>query len=500
MRHVRLLGLATTLISLVASLIYNIAITRKLSIDDLGLLTLLNAATAFSLLPNAVLSFVFPRIAARDSGLSMRASAEVSALFFSASAAMTAGYLAITWGEMGPRAPLVLAAALASELVTYTYSVAGSVLIVKDRGRFVFSNLAQAAAKLIAVPALWLLKWSIEAVLWSSVAITAAPAAYSLVYAMRYAAPGAFKRYLRDVVNAAWVPLLGYAINSFRSLDASIIGLFGALGQLGVWFTLFILSKPYGFSSVLMNITYGELLERGKSRVYEDLLVVLSVSTTISLSYIFFEPLFVNFLRPRDPQLISALLVPIALWSATNILGTLNQFISNVMQGVDKRDIEAEEIRARSYLGSLVLYAHLAELLFTVIYLASIAPLIYLFEKAGVELYAVQGVIVASLLGNIAAFLFRFTRAGGRLGGLIRLRWLTRDYLAPTAAASILLYVVSRVAELPLVPSAYVSLAEIALAVVATAAIYAAASYAISPNFRALSRLVARRLAILINI
>ncbi|MBP1450175.1 MAG: hypothetical protein JZD41_09350, partial [Thermoproteus sp.] len=180
MRHVRLLSLGTALISLAAGLVYNIAITRKLPSAGLGLLTLLNASTAFSLLPNAVLSFALPRIAARDSGLDLKAALGVSSLFFAGSAALTAGYLALTWDKMGPDAPLVLAAALATELVSYISGAASSVLLVKDRGRFVFSNLAQAAAKIAAIPVIEAFKWSVAAVLWSSVAVTAVPAAYSL--------------------------------------------------------------------------------------------------------------------------------------------------------------------------------------------------------------------------------------------------------------------------------------------------------------------------------
>lgn len=485
------MSLGTALISLAAGLIYNIAITRKLPSAGLGLLTLLTASTAFSLLPNAVLSFALPRIAARDSGLNLRAALGVSSLFFAGSAALTAGYLALTWDKMGPDAPLVLAAALATELVNYVLGAASSVLLVKDRGRFVFSSLAQAAAKIAAIPVIEAFKWSVAAVLWSSVAVTAVPAAYSLSRAARYAAPGSFLKYLREVANAAWVPLMGYAVNSFRALDATVIGIFGALEEVGLWYVLFMLSKPYVFSGLLSNITYGELLERGRSGVYRDLLMVLYTATAISLSYIFFEPLFVNFLRPRDPQYAAPLLAPIALWAAGNVLGALNQFLGNIMQGVDKRDIAAGEIKARAYLGSLVLYAHLAELVFTAIYLASMVPLIYLFRRAGVELYAIMGVVASSFLANAAAFAFRFTKAGGRVWPLIG-GPLARDYLAPTLAASAALYAASSVVRFPLVPSVYVSLAEVAAAVVLTAGIYLAASLAISRTSRELFALAAR--------
>ncbi|MBP1449475.1 MAG: hypothetical protein JZD41_05640, partial [Thermoproteus sp.] len=285
--------------------------------------------------------------------------------------------------------------------------------------------------------------------------------------------------------------LMGYAVNSFRALDATVIGIFGALEEVGLWYVLFMLSKPYAFSGLLSNITYGELLERGRSGVYRDLLMVLYTATAISLSYIFFEPLFMNFLRPRDPQYAAPLLTPIALWAAANVLGALNQFLGNIMQGVDKRDIAGGEIKARAYLGSLVLYAHLAELVFTVVYLASMVPLIYLFRRAGVELYAIMGVVASSFLANAVAFAFRFTKAEGRVRPLIG-GSLAKDYLAPTLAASAALYAASSVVRFPLVPSVYVSLAEVAAAIVLTASVYLAASLAISRTSRELLALAAR--------
>lgn len=497
-RHLRLLGALTSLVTLAVSLLYNVAITRKLPIEDLGLVTLLNASTVFSLLPNAVLGFALPRITARDGGLDLKAVLGAVTLFFAASAGLTAGYLATVWGKLGASGLLVAATALASELFTYISSAASSVLMVKDRGRFVYSNLLQAAAKLAAIGVIYAAGWSVAAVLWSSVAITAVPALYGLRHAAKYYVPSSLRRYLREIAHASWVPLMGYAINAFRSLDAAFIGVFGALEQAGLWYVFFMLSKPYAFSTLISGITYGELLEGRRGGLHKDLLMVMALSTIISLSYIFFEPYYVNFLRPGERQYVAALSLPLFLWSAANVIGNLNYFLTNIMQGVDRRDIQAGEIRARSYLGSLVLYAHLAELLFTAIYLGSIIPLVELSRRLGVEYYAIMGVVAASLLANAAALAFRLAMTERR-SRVIDWRPFLADYLPPLAASSAVLYFVSRLLRMPLVSSVYISLAEVAAALSITAAVYVGLSAALSRNFRELLLAALRNLLLLLG-
>ncbi|MEM3326329.1 MAG: hypothetical protein QXK63_02670 [Thermoproteus sp.] len=498
-RRVRLLGALTSLFTLTISLLYNIAITRKLPIEDLGLVTLLNASTAFSLLPNAIAGFAFPRITARDGGLDLRATVGAVTLFFSASAGLTIAYLAAIWGELGPRGPLVAAVALVVEFTTYLSSIASSILMVRDRRRFVALNLLQAAVKLVAIGAIYAARWSVEAVLWSSAAITAAPALYGLYRAAAFQVKADFKRYMRELINAAWVPLMGYAINSFRSLDAAIIGLLGAMEQVGLWYIFFMLSKPYTFSSLLSNITYGELLEGRSGGVYKDLLMVMSLSTIISLSYIFFEPYYVNFLRPGQPQYLAPLLIPLAIWSAANILGNLNFFLANAMQGVDKTDLQNGEIRARSYLGTLVLYAHLAELVFTAVYLGSIVPLMLLAERLGDEYYAITGVVSASALANAAALAFRLVVTDRKSVRLVDWGTFVEDYVPPLLATSVALYFISKTLVLPLVPSVFTSIAEVILALLITASVYVGLSAAMSRNFRVLLTAVLKNLLSILN-
>lgn len=482
-RHLRLLGVLTSLATLATSFLYNLAITRKLPVEDLGLVTLLNASTAFSLLPNAVLGFALPRITARDGGLDLRAVLGATTALFAASAGLTLVYLAAVWGRLGGYGPLVASTALATELFTYISSVSSSVLMVKDRGRFLYSSLLQALTKLAVIGGIYAAKWSVAAVLWGSVIVTAAPALYGLYYASAYRARSSLRRYLREIAHASWVPLMGYALNSFRSLDAALIGVFGTLEQIGLWYVFFMLSKPYAFSSIISNVTYGELLEGRERGLYKDLLMVMSLSTAISMTYIFFGPYYVNFLRPGQPQYIDQLFFSLVLWSIANVLGNLNYFLTNIMQGVDKRDIQAGEIRARSYIGSLVLYAHLAELVFTAVYLGSLIPLVELFKAAGAAYYAISGVVAASLSANAAALAFRLAVIDKR-SKVVDWRLFLADYLPPLAASSALLYLISGLLRMPLSSSVLISLAEAAIAFLITAATYVGLSAALSRNFR----------------
>ncbi|WP_252900531.1 hypothetical protein [Vulcanisaeta sp. JCM 14467] len=139
------------------------------------------------------------------------------------------------------------------------------------------------------------LGWTIEVILWSTFFIVFIPSLYAFIYSLRYNVHVYdTRRYLREVLSASWVPLMGYAINSFRSLDAMFIGLFG-YAQLGIWYVIFILSKPFGYSGTLVNVTYGELLERGRlGIIYRDFLIVLLITTYVALALAFFPGVYVN--------------------------------------------------------------------------------------------------------------------------------------------------------------------------------------------------------------
>jgi hypothetical protein len=175
MRHVRLMAVVSSLLTLLSSFTYNIAITRKIPAVGLGLLSLLNASIAFSLLPTAILNFAYPRLVARDGGVNIRSVLGVSSIFYLVTMILTTIYLLGVWIKMGQYAFLVLVVALLSEVTYYLQSVTNSVLMVKDRGRFVISSIIQSIMKFVVIPVIMLFKWSVDAVLWSTFVIVFIP-------------------------------------------------------------------------------------------------------------------------------------------------------------------------------------------------------------------------------------------------------------------------------------------------------------------------------------
>ncbi|WP_243680104.1 hypothetical protein [Vulcanisaeta souniana] len=288
-RSVRTLAVFASLLALLSSFTYNIAITRKIPTVGLGLLSLLNAAAAFSALPTALIGFTYPRLTARDKGLNIKAALGVSSILYLVTLALTAGYLISVWSEMGNYALLIFTIATLSEVTVYLQTVTNSVLMVKDRSRFIITSIIQSIMKFMFIPVIMFMGWTIAAVLWSSFFIAIIPSVYAFLYTLRFHVDvHNVRRYLREVINSSWVPLMGYAINSFRSLDAMFIGIFG-YAQLGVWYVIFILSKPFGYGNAIVNVTYGELLERNRlSIIYRDLLIILFITTYAALALTLF--------------------------------------------------------------------------------------------------------------------------------------------------------------------------------------------------------------------
>ncbi len=488
MRHVRLMAVVSSLLTLLSSFTYNIAITRKIPTVGLGLLSLLNASIAFSLLPTAILNFAYPRLVARDGGVNIRSVLGVSSIFYLVTMILTTAYLLGVWIKMGQYAFLVLVVALLSEVTYYLQSVTNSVLMIKDRGRFVISSIIQSIMKFVVIPVIMLFKWSVDAVLWSTFVIVFIPTLYSFIYTLRFNLNiHNLRRYFREIINASWVPLMGYAINSFRALDAIFIGLLG-YAQLGVWYVLFILSKPLAYGNTLVSITYGELLERERfGIVYRDLLIILFISTYVMLALALFPTIYLNLVRPGMEGEFNLLILPVLLMVISGVLGNVNQFISNVMQGIDKKDIISESIRPGVYLGSLVLYAHLAELAFTVVYLTTMVPLILLFKYLGFAYYAILGALVSSLLANVTALLFRLNRLG-HLRTIFGGSNLLRDYLAPLVVSLALLLVVRHYWVIKLMPSIYISLVQVVEVSIAVLLVYTVVSILISGTMRRLIR------------
>ena len=494
-RSTRMMAVLASLLALLSSFTYNIAITRKIPTAGLGLLSLLNAAVAFSSLPTALISFAYPRLTARDNGLNFTAALNVSTIFYLITLVLTIAYLMSVWTKMGPYAFLVLIIAILSEITSYIQAVTNSALMVKDRGRFIVTSIIQSITKFMVIPVILLLGWTIEAVLWSSFFIVFIPSLYAFIYSMRYHI-NAYdtRRYFREVISASWVPLMGYAINSFRSLDAMFIGIFG-YAQLGVWYVIFILSKPFGYSGTLINVTYGELLEHGKLNIiYRDLLILLLITTYVALALALFPGVYINLVRPSMRDEINLLILPIILLALNSVLGNVNQFISNVMQGVDKRDIEGNrEIRPSVYLRSLILHTHLAELVFTAIYLSTMIPLILLFKDLEFTYYAVIGALVSSLLANASALGFRFIRLDG-LKVALNGKALLLDYALPSSLSIITLVLIAHSIKFTLYPSIVISLIQVITVSLIALVIYFGIAMAISKNVRSLIMILIRRI------
>lgn len=494
-RSVRTLAVFASLLALLSSFTYNIAITRKIPTVGLGLLSLLNAAAAFSALPTALIGFTYPRLTARDKGLNIKAALGVSSILYLVTLALTAGYLISVWSEMGNYALLIFTIATLSEVTVYLQTVTNSVLMVKDRSRFIITSIIQSIMKFMFIPVIMFMGWTIAAVLWSSFFIAIIPSVYAFLYTLRFHVDvHNVRRYLREVINSSWVPLMGYAINSFRSLDAMFIGIFG-YAQLGVWYVIFILSKPFGYGNAIVNVTYGELLERNRlSIIYRDLLIILFITTYAALALTLFPSVYLNLIRPGMRGEFSLLVLPIVLLAINSVLGNVNQFISNVMQGIDKRDIEGNsEIRPGVYLRSLVLHTHLAELMFTIVYLSTMIPLILLFKGLGFVYYAVIGALISSLLANLVALGFRFTKFGV-FRTVFKGRDFLIDYVAPLIASIAILIPITRIIRFTLYSSVIISLVQALIVSVITLAVYAGISMLISRNVRIMITILIRRM------
>ncbi|GAB6946997.1 hypothetical protein JCM16161A_11270 [Vulcanisaeta sp. JCM 16161] len=489
------MAVLASLLALLSSFTYNIAITRKIPTAGLGLLSLLNATIAFSTLPTALINFAYPRLTARDNGLNIAAAINVSSIFYLITFALTIAYLVSVWSKMGPYAWLVLTIAVLSEITSYLQSITNSVLMVKDRGRFVVTSIIQSITKFIAIPVIMVLGWTIEVILWSTFFIVFIPSLYAFIYSLRYNVHVYdTHRYLKEVLSASWVPLMGYAINSFRSLDAMFIGIFG-YAQLGIWYVIFILSKPFGYSGTFINVTYGELLERGKlSIIYRDFLILLLITTYVALALSFFPGIYINLVRPSLRGEINPLVLPVILLAVNSVLGNVNQFISNVMQGIDKRDIQdTREIRPGVYLRSLILHTHLAELVFTIVYLSTMIPLILLFKDLEFTYYAVTGALVSSLLANISALGFRLIKLGN-LKSVLNGRALILDYAVPSLLSIAALMIIAHEMRFILYPSIIISLYQVVAVSLITLVIYFGIAMAVSGNVRSLMIILIRRI------
>ncbi|MGC9087961.1 MAG: hypothetical protein ACP5IF_05025 [Conexivisphaera sp.] len=492
--RVRALALLTSLTSLAASVLFSVAVTRKLPLIDVGFLNVFTAAVSLGMIPSAVVSFASPRLAAKYRSAELGVLA-ASFLASSAGAAMSAAYLMGLSSKLaGQYFYLILMLSTLSAFTSSLSSASTGFLVTLDRPRMLYTTLITSVVKLASIYYIFASAWSLPSVLISSFAIYAAGLAYSLAAAAPYFSRSmGFRRPLKEFVSGAWVPLLGYASNNLRSLDTMFIAAIGGLLDNAIWQVIYMVGKLYGFVGNLINVSYGELLTReGGSRVYYDLLLVLFTTSAVSLAVVVFEPYVVEFLRPRDPYLIPELMIPVALWAVGNVLGSFSQYASAVMQGMDRVDM-GDEISAKTYLGSMVLRAHNAELVMTAAYLALIYPMMEIARALSLQLYVIYGVVLAGIIASALSTAYRLTGMKNA-AKVLGVRGLPRDYALPTAIAAIALMALrGPLIELmrPTTSAAWGAL-ELVVAFAASGILYAAAA-ATSPRMRRVMWIIVRR-------
>ncbi len=491
--RIRALALLTSLISLIGSVVFSVAVTRKLPLVDVGFLNIFTAAVSLGTIPATVISFASPRLAAKYRAAEVGVLAASAALSAAGAAVGVAYLLGLGPKVAGRYLDLMLILSSLSSFTSSLSAASAGFLVALDRPRMLYTTLVTSIVKLASIYYIMESSWSLQSVLISSFAIYASGLAYSMAAASPYfSASMGIRRPLKEVMSGAWVPLLGYASNNLRSLDTMFIAALGGIIDNAIWQVIYMVGKVYGFVGNLINVSYGELLTREGNRIYYDLLLILYTTTAISLAVVAFEPYVVEFLRPRDPYLIPELAAPIALWAAGNVLGSFSQFVSAVMQGVDRVDMGGE-ISARTYLGSLVLRAHNAELLMTLSYLALIYPSMEAARAASLNLYAIYGVVIAGIAANAAATAYRL--AGLRNAAeILGVRGLPRDYALPTAVAAAALAALRGpiMAAMRPTPSAAWGALELAAAFAIAGGAYLAGA-ATSPRARRLISLALRR-------
>jgi len=177
----------------------------------------------------------------------------------------------------------------------------------------------------------------------------------------------------------------------------------------------------------------------------------------------------------------------VILLAVSTLISIINQYYSWVMQGVDRVDFNGE-VTFRTYVGSLVFHAHFAEFILTVVYVASIYPLIELSSAIRLPSPVITGVLLASILSTVVSLIYRFTHLRARHPLNIRARLIIIDVVAPAIAASVLTYVESALmlSAYPPVKGAVAELTRITAGAVLTSVTYLAAALTCSSNLRSL--------------
>ncbi len=494
--RVRALALMSSALSIGASFLFSIAVTRKLPLEYLGLLNVFSAAIAIGSMPIGISSFMSARLVTKYRGI-RSALVLISLVLGLIGAGISGGYL-LGLRDRIPENYLSLIAIFTflSLLASSISVVFSSGLTVFNRPRFVYGSFISSTVKILAVAYIYVSGWTLYSVIVATFFISLSTSVYYSVgglYLLRER--GSIRRTAKEVLSGAWVSLLGYASSNLRSLDSFFIATLGGVYYNALWQVLGVVGSAYSFRGTLVSITYGELLEVRERirRIYLDFLIVMTAVTDVTLFIIFFEPNIMAFLRPQNLYLIGVMYVPLAMWAIMNLFNTASMYISNVMQGFERVDIE-REIEARTYWKSLIFYAHFAEFLATLFYVASIVPFMLALRAAGDALYVIEGAIAASWASVVLAIIIRVLRFP-QLREQIRAKEVVKDLLAPALVSALVLFLIRPpiITYLPPVTSAYRGLSELVLIFMITTGIYYSVSLLLSGRIRLVAGIIIRR-------
>jgi len=391
---------------------------------------------------------------------------------------------------------VILTLAVLSITLSSMNSVFTGGLTVFNRPKMLYASIITASVKMGSIIYILYSNWSLFSVLISSFMISLSGALYAGIALAPYIKGfGPLRRTIKDVLSGSWVPLVGYAASNISSIDTFIIAAIGGVIDNAVWEVMSMIATLYVFAGTFMSITYGELLQHGsrEKKVYMDFLVVLLFASTISLFVVYFEPYVITFLRPTNASLVGELAVPIIIWAAANIINTSSQYISNIMQGVDRVDMNVE-ITPKVYWKSMVFYAHLAEFITAISYVALIYPMIISAKSLGISFYVIDGVIIAQFIATVISLTIRVNRFPSVRNYLMP-KELIRDYMLPTAATAVALFLIRIPVDLILHPtvSAIGELVILFIIFIIVAAAYLALGLLISPRLRSIIKTVAIR-------
>ncbi|MEM3854553.1 MAG: hypothetical protein QXG99_03315 [Conexivisphaerales archaeon] len=495
--RVRLYALISSTLTLVASLIFSIAITRKLPIMDLGYLNVFTGAISFGLLPTGISNFITPRLAARYRHVQITVLISSMLLGF-VGMAIAGTFLFLIHSEI-PKFyfySMLILALLSVLSYSFNAPFVGS-LTVLNRPRMVFTSIITSIVKLVAIFYIFYSHWSLISVLISTFIITLSGVIYSGMSLVPYMQSfGKLKTTLREFLSGSWIAMLGYASSNLRSVDTFMIAAIGGILDNAGWQVLNIIGSVYAFRGMLMNLTYGELLQLGShaKQAYIDFLLLMFTTTDLALYIVAFEPNVIEFLRPSNPNLIVELFIPMVLWAATNIVNSLSQYISAAMQGTDRVDME-KELTLGTYWKSTIFYANIAEFIMTVSYIALIVPMIFLIRAIELQFYVLDGVILSSAISLVIAITIR-ARKFPTINEFLPLKSIVRDYIVPLAITTFALFLLRAplISAFPPSISITTGIINLIALLAAVSAVYLAVSVAISKNVRHIVRVLLKRL------